>query len=66
MKDRRICIVTGAARGIGKGIAVALVARGYQLVLADLLFADPDVCAAIKIEIGAETVLIQTDLTQPK
>lgn len=33
--DRRVCLVTGAARGIGRSIALALAARGTVLYLTD-------------------------------
>ncbi len=34
--DRRVAIVTGAARGIGRGIALGLAEAGFHVVLADL------------------------------
>ena len=32
MSDKRLALVTGASRGIGKGIAESLIARGYKVV----------------------------------
>jgi len=37
MEDRRVAIVTGSARGIGRGCAHALAGRGHAVALVDLL-----------------------------
>ena len=44
--DTKTCIVTGAARGIGRGIAEALLAEGANVVFADLSSAVKDVAGA--------------------
>ncbi len=44
------CVVTGGARGIGRGIAELMVARGHRVVVGDL---DADAAAATAGEIGA-------------
>ena len=36
MTDIRVAIVTGAARGIGRGIAVKLAKDGFDVAVADL------------------------------
>ncbi|MBS2936562.1 SDR family oxidoreductase [Nocardioides sp. J2M5] len=44
------CVVTGGARGIGRGIAELLVARGHRVVVSDV---DAEAVAATAAEIGA-------------
>jgi NAD(P)-dependent dehydrogenase (short-subunit alcohol dehydrogenase family) len=50
------CVVTGGARGIGRGIAELMVARGHRVVLTDV---DGDAAAATAAEIGAAEGLRQ-------
>ncbi|HQZ11362.1 MAG TPA: SDR family oxidoreductase [Devosia sp.] len=51
--EGKVAIVTGAARGIGKGIAARFIEEGAQLVIADI---DPRVEATAK-ELGAQHIL---------
>lgn len=44
------CVVTGGARGIGRGIAELMVARGHRVVIGDV---DADAAAATAAEVGA-------------
>jgi NAD(P)-dependent dehydrogenase (short-subunit alcohol dehydrogenase family) len=55
------CVVTGGARGIGRGIAELMVARGHQVVIGDL---DGWAAAATAAEIGAVAGLAQ-DVRDP-
>jgi 3-oxoacyl-[acyl-carrier protein] reductase len=59
--DGDTALVTGAASGIGRGIARALAQEGARLVLTDVL-AEPG--AALAQELGA--TFIQADLSQPE
>jgi NAD(P)-dependent dehydrogenase (short-subunit alcohol dehydrogenase family) len=53
--DGKVAIVTGAARGVGRGIALALGRAGARVAIADLLPADEVVDA-----IGAQTAFAST------
>ncbi len=57
----RTAVVTGAARGIGRAIALALAAQGADVALADL---DPPVDVAAEIEaLGIRALALQTDVS---
>jgi 3-oxoacyl-[acyl-carrier protein] reductase len=62
MKNR-ICIITGAARGIGLGIAQALAKRGNEVVLADILFNDRQCRSTTEAAIGGNALLVDADIT---
>lgn len=63
---RRVALVTGGNRGIGRGIALELAAAGCDIVLAAR---DPDALAKVAAEISALGVYAHThaaDLRQPE
>jgi len=64
MNQVRVSIVTGAARGIGLGIAEALIRRGDRLVLADVLFSDRTVRSNVAAKLGKEALLLEVDITR--
>jgi short-subunit dehydrogenase len=51
---RKVVFVTGAARGIGRATAAALVAEGARVVIADL---DGELAAKAAVEVGAERAI---------
>ncbi|MBL8633248.1 MAG: SDR family NAD(P)-dependent oxidoreductase [Myxococcales bacterium] len=63
----RVAIVTGASRGIGVPIAMALARRGIRLTLAarsaELL---QQTAASIRASTGAHVLAVPTDVTQPE
>lgn len=66
MSDRqrfkdKVVIVTGAAQGIGKGVALQVAAEGAKVVLADLSEYVTDVLVEIK-STGGDAVIIHADL----
>lgn len=66
MKDVRgkVAVVTGAASGIGRGMAESFAAAGMKLVLADV---DADRLASVAQELeksGAEVVPVKTDVSR--
>ena len=63
--ERRLAVVTGASRGIGRQIALAMAAAGHDLVLASRSSADLEAVAAECRMGGAETLIVPTDLRQP-
>ena len=62
--DGRIAVVTGAASGIGKGIATAFAAEGADVVVVDLVPEDgaADVLDAIR-GAGREALFVRTDVS---
>lgn len=62
MKHSRVAIVTGAAAGIGKGIAHRLVEAGYSVALIDI---NADKCAAAAANLVGHTLAVQADVSDP-
>jgi len=63
-KEQRTALVTGAARGIGQGIARSLAAEGFSLFLADKLAEARDTVAQCR-DLGARVEFISCDITAP-
>ena len=62
-KERRVAIVTGGARGIGRAAAVRIAEEGRDVVIADVLEEDgPEVVREIEA-LGQRALFIPTDVT---
>jgi 3-oxoacyl-[acyl-carrier protein] reductase len=59
----QVAVVTGAARGIGRGIASVLASEGARVVIADVDAAAAEHTAAELGEGGRETLAVATDVT---
>lgn len=55
----RVCLVTGAASGIGKGIATKLTAEGAVVVVADL---DAEAAHRVAAELGGLSLAVPVDI----
>ena len=56
----QVAVVTGAARGIGRGIASVLAAEGASVVIADI---DAEAAERTAAELGERAVAVATDVT---
>ncbi len=59
----RVAVITGASRGLGKAMAIALAQEGARLALVSRDLEQLSITAAAVREAGAEAVTFQTDVT---
>jgi len=60
---RKVAVITGAGRGIGRGIALRCAQEGMKIVLAGIR-TDPLTKTAADLNVmGAETLIVQTDVS---
>src|SRR6188472_2358429 len=64
MTERPVAIVTGAARGIGRSIALLLAKNGYAVVINSVRSPGDDVKAAIETA-GGLALCIRADISIP-
>jgi NAD(P)-dependent dehydrogenase (short-subunit alcohol dehydrogenase family) len=62
MEPRPVAMVTGAAQGIGRSVAMRLAAAGTRVVAVDLLLSGSDTVSEI-VRAGGEAVFEQVDLS---
>ncbi|MAF10035.1 short-chain dehydrogenase [Candidatus Poribacteria bacterium] len=60
-----VVVVTGAARGIGRAIALAFASEGATLALADILTDDLAETASMVAHAGGAALIAQTDISDP-
>jgi NAD(P)-dependent dehydrogenase (short-subunit alcohol dehydrogenase family) len=63
--DGRVAVVTGAASGIGRGVADAFVAAGMKVVLADVQEDALEHAAKELLDAGADALAVPTDVADP-
>lgn len=61
--QNKVAAITGAARGIGKGIALNLAKQGYSLVISDLKLEDCQLVVEEAEKIGAKAVAVVCDVS---
>ena len=61
--SRRIALVTGAARGIGRAIALELSAQGRDVAVADILDAEVEAVASEVERLGSRALAVSLDVT---
>jgi meso-butanediol dehydrogenase/(S,S)-butanediol dehydrogenase/diacetyl reductase len=62
--DGKVCIITGAARGIGKGIAMRLMDEGACVVIADVNGPQAEETVSEARQKGGRAITMETDVTQ--
>ena len=65
MSDGKVAIVTGAGSGIGRGVAIGLLADGFRVVLAGRRQAQLDETAAQSRADASHVLPVATDVTDP-
>jgi 3-oxoacyl-[acyl-carrier protein] reductase len=63
MPKDRVAVITGASRGIGRSIALALAAEGARIVAFDLDMAETEKVAGEIRELGVEALAVQGNVT---
>lgn len=65
-EEKRVAILTGAGRGIGKGIATTLAERGYNLVITSRTRKDLENTRELVERAGSAAAVVEADLKDPQ
>jgi NAD(P)-dependent dehydrogenase (short-subunit alcohol dehydrogenase family) len=60
----KVAIVTGGARGIGKGIAIRYIKEGVKVVIADMKEKEADETLKEIEGMEGEAIFVRTDVTE--
>jgi 3-oxoacyl-[acyl-carrier protein] reductase len=61
--DERVAVVTGAASGVGRGIAEVFAAEGASVAIADIDLGNAETVAAAITGPGGQAIAVETDVT---
>jgi 3-oxoacyl-[acyl-carrier protein] reductase/2-hydroxycyclohexanecarboxyl-CoA dehydrogenase len=64
--DGKVAIITGAGKGLGKGIAFKMVQEGAKVVIADIIPENTESCAMEIKNSGGESLPIFLNVTKPE
>ena len=62
-KERRLAVITGGARGIGRACALRLAEEGRDVVVADMLAEAGQATVQAVAALGREAIFVETDVT---
>ena len=62
-KERRVALITGGARGIGRAAAIRIAEEGRDIVIADVLSEEGAKTVADIESLGQEAIYLETDVT---
>lgn len=62
-KERRVALITGGARGIGRAAAIRIAEEGRDIVIADVLSEEGAKTVADIEALGQEAIYLETDVT---
>lgn len=64
--EQKNAVVTGAARGIGKAIALVLAQAGFNVVVSDILIEEAEKTAREISALGVQSLAVRTDVSSSK
>jgi len=64
--EGKVALITGAAKGIGNGIALKLASEGANIVAADVLIKEAERVARQLVEMGTRSMALKLDVTSKK